>query len=101
MWRAIAIFLIGGILGTAFGVATGFFVYPYVFPPPEAMETLSDQDRLGLTARGRFIHANPADPIHYGNGKLTQSNSAPTTPTINVVRGFNGLVDSAPMRAVS
>lgn len=71
MWRAIAIFLIGGILGTAFGVAVGLFVYPYVFPPPTAMETLTDQDRVGLTARGRFIHANPSDPIHYGRGDIT------------------------------
>lgn len=71
MWRGIAIFLIGGILGTAFGVAVGFFAYPYIFPPPEAMDTLSDQDRTGLVARGRFIHANPADPIHYGRGDVT------------------------------
>lgn len=71
MWRGIAIFLIGGILGTAFGVAAGFFVYPYVFPPPEAMDTPTDQDRVGLAARGRFIHANPADPIHYGKGDVT------------------------------
>jgi len=35
------------------------------------MATLTDQDRVGLTARGRFIHANPADPIHYGKGDVT------------------------------
>ena len=71
MWRAIAIFLIGGILGTAFGVAAGFFAYPFVFPPPTATETLTEQDRIGLAARGRFIHADPADPIHYGKGDVT------------------------------
>ena len=70
MWRSIGIFLIGGILGTAFGVAVGFFVYPYVFPPPEAMETLTAEERTGLAARGRFIQANPSDPVHYGKGKV-------------------------------
>ena len=71
MWRGIAIFLIGGILGTAFGVAVGFFAFPYVFPPPPAMETLSAEQQSNLVARGEFIHANPSDPIHYGKGKVT------------------------------
>lgn len=70
MWRSIAIFLIGGVLGTAFGIAVGIFAYPFVFPPPEAMETLTAGERTGLVARGRFIHANPSDPIHYGKGTV-------------------------------
>ena len=70
MWRGIVIFLIGGVFGTAFGVAAGFFVYPFVFPPPEAMETLTAEEQSRLVARGEFIHANPADPIHYGKGKV-------------------------------
>ncbi len=69
MWRAIVIFLFGGILGTAFGVAVGFFAYPYVFPPPEAMETLA-AEQTAPVARGTFIHANPSDPVHYGKGKV-------------------------------
>lgn len=72
MWRSIAIFLIGGILGTGFGVAVGFFAFPYVFPPPEAMETLTTEEQEGgVLARGTFIHANPSDPIHYGKGKVS------------------------------
>ncbi|MGF1611817.1 MAG: DM13 domain-containing protein [Kiloniellales bacterium] len=71
MWRAIAIFLFGSILGTAFGVAVGFFAFPYVFPPPEAMETLSAEAQGEVVARGSFIHANPADPIHHGAGGVT------------------------------
>jgi hypothetical protein len=71
MWRTIAIFLIGAIVGTAFGVAAGFFAFPYVFPPPEAMETLSAAERGRLVANGDFIHANPSDPVHYGRGKVT------------------------------
>ena len=43
-WRGIAIFFLGGILGTGFGVALGFFIFPYVFPPPPAMEQLTQAD---------------------------------------------------------
>lgn len=71
MGRFLTILLLGGVLGTAFGVAVGFFVYPYVFPPPEAMETLTAEERTGLVAQGRFIHADPSDPIHYGKGEVT------------------------------
>jgi hypothetical protein len=70
MWRAVVIFLVGGVLGTAFGVAVGFFAFPYVFPPPEAMEQLSAEEQGALLARGTFIHANPSDSIHYGSGKV-------------------------------
>ena len=68
MWRMITVFLIGGVFGTAFGVAVGFFAFPYVFPPPEAMDVLSAEEKTELVASGTFIHANPSDPIHYGSG---------------------------------
>ncbi len=68
MWRWITVFLIGGVFGTAFGVAAGFFAFPYVFPPPEAMDVLSADEKTELVANGQFIHANPSDPIHYGSG---------------------------------
>ena len=68
MWRNIAIFLVGGLLGTGFGVAVGFFAFPYVFPPPEVNEQLTDAERTGLVANGTFIHADPSDPIHFGKG---------------------------------
>ncbi len=71
MWRYLTVFLLGGILGTGFGVALGFFLFPFVFPPPEAMETLTASDRTTVVARGEFIHANPTDPIHYGKGHVT------------------------------
>ncbi len=71
MWRWIAIFLAGGILGSAFGVAVGFFAFPYVFPPPEAMDRLTPEEQTTVVARGSFIHANPSDPIHYGMGSVT------------------------------
>jgi hypothetical protein len=70
-WRGIVIFLIGGICGTAFGVARGFFFFPYVFPPPPAAEQLTEADRTPVVATGTFIHANPSDPVHYGKGKVS------------------------------
>jgi hypothetical protein len=71
IWRGIAIFCLGGILGTGFGVALGFFFFPFVFPPPPAMEQLIDIDRSPLVATGTFIHANPSDPVHWGRGKVS------------------------------
>ena len=71
MWRWFAVFFVGGVLGTAFGVGVGFFIFPYVFPPPPAMEALAVDDEAEAVARGMFIHANPSDPIHYGEGSVT------------------------------
>jgi hypothetical protein len=70
-WRLLAIFLFGGILGTGFGVALGFFLFPFVFPPPPAAERLTEADRSPLFATGTFIHANPSDPVHWGRGKVS------------------------------
>jgi hypothetical protein len=69
--RGLVIFLVGGVLGTAFGVALGFFFFPYVFPPPPAAEVLADADRASLHATGTFIHANPSDPVHWGKGRVS------------------------------
>jgi hypothetical protein len=70
-WRGIAIFFLGGMLGTGFGVALGLFFFPYVFPPPPAAEQFTEADRSPLVATGNFIHANPSDPVHYGRGKVS------------------------------
>ena len=69
--QAIALLLVGGVIGTAFGVALGFFLFPYVFPPPLAAESLTEADRSALVATGTFIHANPSDPVHWGKGKVS------------------------------
>lgn len=71
MWRWLTVFLFGAVLGTAFGVALGFFLFPYVFPPPEVVEQLTGAERGKLVAKGQFIHANPSDPIHYGKGEVS------------------------------
>src|SRR5438477_243798 len=100
-WRGLAIFCLGGVLGTGFGVALGFFLFPYVFPPPPANEQLTQADVAPMppapapvasdpqaprpptpvappaqtmpapVATGSFIHANPSDPIHWGRGKVS------------------------------
>src|SRR5262245_61190484 len=88
-WRGLKIFIAGGILGTCFGVALGFFFFPYVFPPPPANEQLTQADiapvtppagqppsgdppvQLKAVATGTFIHANPSDPVHWGRGKVS------------------------------
>jgi Electron transfer DM13 len=70
-WRGLALFLLGGVLGSGFGVALGFFLFPYVFPPPPAAESLIEADRSALVATGTFIHANPSDPVHWGKGRVS------------------------------
>jgi hypothetical protein len=69
--RDIVMVLFGGLAGTVFGVALGFFIFPYVFAPPPAVETLTEADRTRLVASGTFIHANPSDPIHHGKGRVS------------------------------
>lgn len=71
MWRALALFFFGGVLGVGAGVALGFFLFPFVFPPPPAMEVLGEGEQTRTLATGTFIHANPSDPVHYGSGGVT------------------------------
>ena len=70
-WRGVLIFLFGGLLGTGFGFALGIFFFPYLFPPPPAVEQLTEADRSPLVATGAFIHADTSDPVHYGSGKVS------------------------------
>lgn len=71
-WKGIAIFFLGGVLGTGFGVALGFFFFPYVFPPPPGMDQLAPTEAAAAAvATGTFMHANPSDPVHWGRGKVS------------------------------
>ncbi|MCC6887183.1 MAG: DM13 domain-containing protein [Hyphomicrobiales bacterium] len=71
LWRDVVVFVLGGLTGTGFGVALGFFLFPFVFPPPPATDILAEAERTRLVAHGTFIHANPSDPIHYGKGRVS------------------------------
>lgn len=62
--------LFGIILGGVAGFAAGIFVFPYLFPPAPVNEVVLDKDKRKVVARGEFIHANPSDPVHYGQGKV-------------------------------
>ncbi len=70
-WFGLLLFVLGGLMGTGAGVALGFFLFPYVFPPPPAAEALLESDRSQIVANGTFIHATPSDPIHWGRGKVS------------------------------
>ncbi len=72
MWKRILAFMIGGTFGVAAGFALGTFAYPYIFLADiVAMEEIADADSRPVVATGKFIHANPSDPIHYGQGAVT------------------------------
>ena len=71
MQRGWIAFIVGGLLGIAAGFALGIFVYPYVFLADiVATEPLDQQSAGARLGQGRFIHANPSDPIHYGKGSV-------------------------------
>ena len=71
MKRTLIGFVAGGLLGAGLGFIVGIAVFPYLFPPPEVNEPLTDRTQDDALARATFIHANPADPIHYGRGTAT------------------------------
>ncbi len=71
MWQFAKGFVSGGLICVVLGLALGIFLFPYWFPPPEAMETLNRQEAGALVAKGTFIHANPSDPVHYGEGEVS------------------------------
>jgi Electron transfer DM13 len=105
-WRSLAFFLTGGVLGTGLGVALGFFLFPFVFPPPPAAERLTEVDRsAAIVAQGTFIHANPSDPVHWGKGSVAvRQDSVYLEPDFEVGPGPKYhvyLVPKAPIRANS
>lgn len=71
-WKYLATFVIGGLLGGGVGFAVGIFVYPYIFlADVTANEQVADAASKAVVASGTFIHADKADPVHYGKGMVT------------------------------
>ena len=65
-------FVLGGLFGIGGGFALGIFVYPYIFLADiVATDTVDQAAAQAVVAEGRFVHANPSDPIHYGKGRVT------------------------------
>ena len=73
MRRYVLVFFIGALLGGAGGFALAIFAYPYLFlADVVATEKVEPAEApRKVLARGKFVHANPSDPIHYGKGSLT------------------------------
>ncbi|XSG81321.1 MAG: DM13 domain-containing protein [Methyloligella sp. ZOD6] len=71
MWHWLKGLIVGVLLGGIIGFAAGLFVFPYLFPPPAATDTLTAAESSELVAEGTFVHANPSDPVHYGKGKVS------------------------------
>jgi hypothetical protein len=68
---------IGALLGGAGGFALGIFLYPYIFLSDiVAKEQVVNVAQKKIIATGKFIHANPSDPIHHGKGVVTVYNDA-------------------------
>ena len=64
--------IIGGLIGIAAGFAVGIFVYPYIFLADiVAADQAPPAGQNEVVATGQFVHVNPSDPIHYGQGTVT------------------------------
>ena len=69
-------FIAALVLGAFAGFALGIFVYPYIFladivATDKVPDKPAGEAPRKVLARGKFIHANPSDPIHYGKGGVT------------------------------
>ena len=45
-------------------------VYPFIFPPAEVNEQITDGNNKQVVLSGTFIHPNPSDPVHWGTGNV-------------------------------
>ncbi|MEA2987150.1 MAG: hypothetical protein QOD94_3404 [Alphaproteobacteria bacterium] len=76
-WGKLVAFFFGGILGTVFGIALGFFFFPYVFPPPPAAEQLTQADLTPPTVEQPAAPAAAAEPSAPLPAAAEQSAQAP------------------------
>lgn len=68
MKKIIISLFVGVTLGAVVGFAIGIITFPYIFPPPELDEMVTDRLESDVIARALFTHANPSDPVHFGEG---------------------------------
>lgn len=70
MNKQIFIIIFSLIIGIGIGIMLTVIAYPFVFPPPEVNEQISNIKNKQLTHSGIFIQPNPSDPVHWGKGKV-------------------------------
>ncbi|WP_240992193.1 hypothetical protein [Rickettsiella grylli] len=63
--------LIAGSIGLVAGFVTMLIIYPFIFPPPVLNEEISHIETKTKVAQGMFIHPNPKDRLHYGQGSVS------------------------------
>jgi len=70
--RAFLIFALGGVLGIGAGFGLGIYLFPFIFPPPAGTDVLTQAEKQEpVFASGTFIHADPSDRVHWGEGNVT------------------------------
>ncbi len=69
--KSIISLFIASLLGFLVGLAAMLITYPFIFPPPILNEKLVNAEAKTLVAKGYFIHPNPKDFIHYGQGSVS------------------------------
>lgn len=69
--KAIVHLFIAALLGLMVGLAAMLIAYPFIFPHPILNEKLVNAETKTLVAKGDFIHPNPKDFIHYGQGSVS------------------------------
>lgn len=69
--KSIISLFIASLLGFLVGLAAMLITYPFIFPPPILNEKLVNAETKTLVAKGYFIHPNPKDFIHYGQGSVS------------------------------
>ena len=88
MKKTVLTVLISLIFGGAGGFVVGIFICPFLFPPPPAMEKVEIRSEKMVVASGMFIHANPSDPVHYGEGSASVFRDQTGTSLIHLEGDF-------------
>lgn len=70
--RGFLLFALGGVLGIGAGFGLGIYLFPFIFPPPAGTDVMTQAEKeTPVFATGSFIHADPSDRIHWGQGNVT------------------------------